>query len=278
MIDPNYATLDDDDYSLFRARTDTYSSLERTHTGNHNLAETIEDGTITENAYHATIPLRRAANDQVYPYDTVMIYNWFQRSTTDPNTREDMSYTVKRVNAKKKWLDIFPDITTNMVTRQFKRDILLSWLKKRETHAGINFLTKDLHEKARAFIDVSTLEHSGHFIVSSAEEAKEILPVFSAENQSPVWMIRKSSKHHEVMPNSEVFTISYFIPGTTRVRHERYTYVHGAGIYRGPAYKSFKELSENRSQVPDFVCVIDVLFKFVKQGFSPKNLYTLVYE
>lgn len=276
MAATQYSPIDDEEITLFRNRTDVYTALEEEHTGENNLYETIQGGTISNKAYHATTVIRRIANDTIYPYDTDYIYKWLSRSPTDPYTREDLSYTLSRVREKHHWLSLFPDITTEMVTPEFKKNLLTQWMDRCKTHANT---FDEFHEKARAFVDVSSLETAGYLIVSSFEESNELLPKFSKEKGNvPVWMIRKSSFHNKIMPHAEVFTICFFIPKSgdnhVTVKHVRFMCVDGVGIFRGTTYKSFKALSQKRRCKPDNLCVIDILMSFVKKGLSPENLFT----
>ena len=266
-----YASLDNEPLersnTLFSSRKSNYVCLAKETRGQNNLEEDIEDESFQNNSIHNSIRIRRRANGALFPYSTNMLYEWIVTygNSTEPMTREDISYVRKRLCAKKKWMELFPDITVQDLTPEFRNEAFQGWLELRRAFPTNNTgLHKRIFQKARAFVDLASLEVAGVLVQTTCADAEMILRSLREQDHQSHWLFRKSDKHGQGISGSQIFTVS-FITAEGLTSHRRFIQIDGAGIFKAaPLQDSFEAyLALGVSHI----CVIDVLQEFIRKGY-----------
>jgi hypothetical protein len=195
--------------------------------------------------------------------------------STDPLTREHISYISERVRKKAQWLTKFYDVKVSDVTEAYLDEIARQWF--------MNNSCLETCDKASAFLDLATLKRQKLLWQNvDAYGAKTILQSDIATPYS--WLIRKSSAHSDNrMENSDVFTISFKM-ANGEVNNQRYVFVHGVGVYMvntSTSLLTFRQLCQrlNTGQngpeqpvAPHFLTPIDAIQSWINCGNSLKYL------
>jgi len=265
----------------FLPKRQQYASIVSSHLGELDLSDTITLERYQDQPYHEILPIRRYLADQIFPYNTSLLAAWVEKNVTDPVTREDLSYVLPRIRQRKQWLVKYSDIKTKDVTPSFLDTAAREYFNT-DIKQSLD-LSKSLTDRARAFVDLPTLERIGILFPDlDANSAEQLLLQSNGylQTHSLRWLIRKSSQHTSTrMPYCDVFTVSFLVP--PKVMHFRYILVHGVGVYSidwTSNITSFSALQQSLQSgaktvlPPTFLTVIDVLEYWKQCDYSFSEL------
>jgi hypothetical protein len=237
---------------MFDDNISAYSYLTTKSDGAFDLAETIDSSEFQSTAFHGRTRVRKGGSF-LSLYDTFTIAEWVKRSNVHPETREDISYMKAHILAKEKWLNLFPSLTPEEVTPEFKAGILREWMMG----TLVNL------ESSRAFLDLATFEEEKYMMRVCVEQAKEMLKVPGD------WMIRQSSMHNSMPVNCQVFVLAHCKHDGT-VSQMRSIDIIGVGYVILCGSQIPTEINHDVCR-GSFVCLTDLLQKYM-------SVYGLVWD
>lgn len=234
--------------SEWKDNGNVYVSVEQKHDGELDLVIDICAEESPQSPFHQRTAIRRAANEELYPYDTEALYQWVQRSPTDPHSREQLDLVLPRIQQRFYWLQRFRDIKLCDVTVAFKVKCWQDYLQNRAD--------PDIYQRARAFVDVATLEAAKCTSTMDYESCMKVLSSKPAKS----WMVRKSSLHESqtFMKHAEIVVVGY--RRANKIVQCRLLHVRGVGWFmtKQADYSSFRQfLSTSNCSVVPFLCLVD---------------------
>jgi hypothetical protein len=225
--DSNYATVRRT--STWKSTPSLYSSIVDDHDGEFDLSTDIEAKDVSTMDLHGVIRIRKLHNDSLFPFDARTFIQWFETNPTDPHTREDLSYLRNRVGFKKKCLATFPDKKIDQLDEHYRKNLTthtLEILRKKVVGTPLDDAEKLVLLEGRSFVDIASLEESGYVWTTLGYHQTT-----ATLQNKPVrsWILRKSSRHDNLMPNAEIIVIAFKCSHGTKQR--RCVFVHGVGWY-----------------------------------------------
>jgi len=181
--------------------------------------------------FHSIARLRKGSK-HISLYRTDAILEWLKDHDTHPETRAKLSVAPRRIFAKQHWSKLFSTIKLQHVTPLFKQQALIEYI-----NTPANFINK---ERARAFVDLSTLHELG-FIHNL--DFTETVAVFAVQ-EKPCALFRTSSLHGTKEEEQCVVFVFAFGWKNDPCVQIRLLYMPGSGVYIMRGSRIPSDLSE----------------------------------
>lgn len=268
----------------FQSKGAVYGTVMKKHDKECDLIDDIDVSQFQVRPYSSVFTVRRFQNDDLFPYDASAFLGWFIRSSTDPQTRENLSYITRRVDFKRSCFAMFPALNFGTLDKEFVQNlwttVAVPLLQQAEHNVKPRLNLDEDIMKVRAFVDLNTLDNLG--LVWHTLDFDSTLKKLTSDNL-PIgtWLMRRSSQHN-YMPNAEVICIAYLrnvvdLDGKTSVvcYQMRLVNVLGVGWYSSfstddlTSFKKFvmkRGYSSTTVPTPEYLSIFDILIELKEDG------------
>lgn len=259
--------------STFSSSKGEYASLSKERKGEFDLNDYIEPEKYEQDSFHNVIRIRYHTNDKLFPFHAPTFITWFYKSPFNPLTREPLSYLRDRIKFKERCMKSFADRKTSDITPAYLDD-LIERFGAFAFEQFKNIQDEKYYLECEAFLDLATFESHGYVWTSDNMDYQKTQFVLGDEKIPPgSWLLRKSSQHHNLMPNAEMVVIAYKRE-SGKVVQIRLVNVYGVGWYscdgNVPLSKFlmlgyFVHPSKSSIAAPDYLSICHVIRTFVEE-------------
>lgn len=217
---------------LFASTQSEYGRVFERHQQEHDIVDVIDPSLFDTTNMTNVFRVRNIVNDDVFPFNAEAFVRWFEVNPTHPLTRERLDYIRARVEFKKLCMERLPPKQFQDLTPEFSQSLipLFMHLINLRSKQRIPMTPEEEVQllECQAYMDVASWEDSGRMFKDLDYDGTTALLRFKPYGS---WLVRKSSKHANVMKNSDIIVLAYI--GPSGVRQVRYLHVHGVGWFGG---------------------------------------------